>query len=175
MSLVLFFAWLSHVVGAPELLGGFAAGLALSRRFALPMGIAIGSNPDFAHRMEEQMRPIIHLFTPIFFVTVGLSLNFNVINWSSPFIWSFSLSLFVVALLTKMMSGLFIRESLERRIVIGLAMVPRGEVGLIFAELGRSAGVLTPEVYAGLILVIAFTTLLPPFVLKYYYRRYSVG
>lgn len=66
------------------------------------------------------------------------------------------------------MSGLFIREPFVRRIAIGLAMVPRGEVGLIFAELGRSAGVLTPEVYAGLILIIAFTTLLPPFALKYF-------
>lgn len=171
VSLVLFFAWLSHAMGAPELLGGFAAGLALSHRFALPMGVAIGTNPEFAHRMEEQMRPIIHLFTPIFFVMVGLSLNFSIIDWSSPFIWSFSLTLFVVALLTKLMSGLFIREPFARRIAIGLAMVPRGEVGLIFAELGRSAGILTPEVYAGLILVIALTTLLPPFALKFFYRR----
>lgn len=172
VSLVLFFAWLSHVMGAPELLGGFAAGLALSRRFALPMGVAIGTNPEFAHRMEEQMRPIIHLFTPIFFVMVGLSLNFSVIDWRSPFVWSFSLTLFVVALLTKLMSGLFIREPFMRRIAIGLAMVPRGEVGLIFAELGRSVGIFTPEVYAGLILVIALTTLLPPFALKIFYRRF---
>jgi len=172
VSLVLFFAWLSHAMGAPELLGGFAAGLALSRRFALPMGVAIGTDPEFAHRMEEQMRPIIHLFTPIFFVMVGLSLNFSVIDWGSPFVWSFSLTLFVVALFTKLMSGLFIREPFARRIAIGLAMVPRGEVGLIFAELGRSTGIFTPEVYAGLILVIAFTTLLPPFALKIFYRRF---
>jgi len=174
VSLVLFFAWLSHAVGAPELLGGFAAGLALSRRFAMPMGVAIGTNPEFAHRMEEQMRPIIQLFTPIFFVMVGLSLNFSVIDWTSPFMWSFSLTLFVVALLTKLMSGFFIRESFAKRIAIGLAMVPRGEVGLIFAEVGRSGGILTPEVYAGLILVIAFTTVLPPFALKFLYRRFPV-
>ncbi len=174
VSLVLFFAWLSHAMGAPELLGGFAAGVALSRRFAVPMGAAIGAHHEFAHRMEEQMRPIIHLFTPIFFVTVGLSLNFSVIDWSSPFIWSFSLTLFVVALLSKLVSGLFIREPFTRRIAIGLAMVPRGEVGLIFAELGRSTGILTPEVYAGLILVVALTTLLPPFALKVFYRRFPV-
>lgn len=175
VSLVLFFAWLSHAMGAPELLGGFAAGLALSRRFAMPMGASADTHPQFAHRMEEQMRPIIHLFTPIFFVTVGLTLNFSIIDWSSPFIWSFSLTLFVVALLTKLVSGLFIREPFARRIAIGLAMVPRGEVGLIFAELGRSTGILTPEVYAGLILVVALTTLLPPFALKYFYRRFPAG
>ena len=172
VSLVLFFAWLSHAMGAPELLGGFAAGLALSRRFAVPMGVAIGTNPDFARRMEEQMRPIIHLFTPIFFVMVGLSLDFSVIDWSSPFIWGFSLVLFAVALVTKLVSGFFIREPFSRRLAVGLAMVPRGEVGLIFAGVGRSAEIFTPEVYAALILVIALTTLLPPFALKIFYQRH---
>lgn len=52
-------------------------------------------------------------------------------------------------------------------------MVPRGEVGLIFAELGRSAGILDTQVYAGLILVIAYTTLLSPFWVKYFYKRYG--
>ena len=83
-------------------LGGFAAGLALSRRFVVPMGMAIRTNAEFAHRMEEQMRPIIHLFTPIFFVMVGLSLNFHVIDWSSPFIWTFTFVLLSVAVLTKL-------------------------------------------------------------------------
>ena len=52
-------------------------------------------------------------------------------------------------------------------------MVPRGEVGLIFAELGRASGIFTNEVYAAMVLVIAFTTLLPPFVMKWFYGRYS--
>ena len=173
VSLVLFFAWLAHAVGAPELLGGFAAGLALSRRFFLPMGVAIATDPDFAHRMEEKMKPVIHLFTPIFFVMVGLSLNFRVIDWSSPFIWVFSLTLFVLAVLTKLLAGFFIaRENVHTRLAIGLAMVPRGEVGLIFAELGRASGIFNPEVYAAMVIVIALTTLLPPFVMKWFYHRY---
>lgn len=173
VSLVLLFAWLAHAVGAPELLGGFAAGLALSRRFVVPMGMAIRTNTEFAHRMEEQMRPIVHLFTPIFFVMVGLSLNFRVIDWSSPFVWTFTLTLLTVAVVTKLAAGLFIREPLALRVAIGLSMVPRGEVGLIFAELGRVSGILVGEVYAALILVIAFTTLLPPFALKTFYGRYG--
>ncbi len=173
VSLVLFFAWLAHAVGAPELLGGFAAGLALSRRFFLPMGAAIATDPDFAHRMEEKMKPVIHLFTPIFFVMVGLSLNFRAIDWSSPFIWVFSLTLFVLAVLTKLLAGFFItRENLHTRFAIGLAMVPRGEVGLIFAELGRASGIFNSEVYAAMVIVIALTTLLPPFVMKWFYHRY---
>lgn len=89
VSLVLFFAWLAHALGAPELLGGFAAGLALSRRFFLPLGIVLHEDERFAHRIEEQMKPIVHLFTPIFFVFVGLSLNLRAIDWGSPFIWIF--------------------------------------------------------------------------------------
>jgi Kef-type K+ transport system membrane component KefB len=172
VALVLFFAWLAHAVGAPELLGGFAAGLALSRRFFFPMGIATRTDPEFTHRMEDQMRPIIHLFTPIFFVTVGLSLNFRVIDWSSSFIWEFSLMLFVLAVIGKLLGAFLIRENMPTRFAIGLAMVPRGEVGLIFAELGRSSGIFNNEVYAAMVIVIALTTLLPPFVMKWLYRRY---
>jgi Kef-type K+ transport system membrane component KefB len=173
VSLVLFFAWLAHAVGAPELLGGFAAGLALSRRFFLPFGIALHTDEAFAHRIEEQMRPIIHLFTPIFFVMVGLSLNLRAIDWSSPFIWSFSLLFFAVAVAGKYAGALFINESWKMRIIIGLAMVPRGEVGLIFAELGRVSGIFNNEVYAGMIIVITLTTLLPPFMIKWFYGRYG--
>jgi len=60
------------------------------------------------------------------------------------------------------------------RWIIGTAMVPRGEVGLIFAELGRASGILDNQVYAGMVIVIALTTLLPPFVMKWLYRRWEV-
>ena len=173
VALVLCFAWLAHAVGAPELLGGFAAGLALSRRFFLPMGLAISTDPKFAHHMEVQMKPIIHLFTPIFFVMVGLSLNLRAIDWSSPFIWSFSLALFVLAVAGKMLGAFLIRERTPTQITIGLAMIPRGEVGLIFAELGRASGIFTNEIYAAMVIVIALTTLLPPFVMKWFYERHG--
>jgi Kef-type K+ transport system membrane component KefB len=173
LSLVLLFAWLAHVVGAPQLLGGFAAGLALSRRFFLPFGLAIRTRPAFAARIEEQMKPVIHLFTPLFFVTVGLSVNLRLVDWGSPFIWAVSLSLVVVAVVSKMVGAFLIRETTFLKVVIGLAMVPRGEVGLVFAELGRTSGILGNEMYAALVLVIAFTTLLPPFGLKALYRRWG--
>jgi len=172
VSLVLFFAWLAHLMGAPELLGGFAAGLALSRRFFLPFGIALRTESSFAQRIEQQMRPIIQLFTPIFFVTVGLSLDLKAVDWGSAFIWAFAVLFLVVAVVGKFSGALLIKESFFRRIVVGVAMVPRGEVGLIFAELGRSNGIFDDSVYAGLIMVIALTTLLPPFLLK---RLYGAG
>jgi Kef-type K+ transport system membrane component KefB len=170
VSLVLFFAWLAHEMGAPELLGGFAAGLALSRRFFLPFGMALHEDPDFTGRIEAQMRPIIQLFVPIFFVMVGLSLNLREIDWTSPFIWWFSASLFGVAILGKLLGALLLHGDWRERIAIGIAMIPRGEVGLIFAELGRTSSILNNDIYAALIIVIAMTTLLSPILLKGYYR-----
>lgn len=173
VSLVMFFAWLAYAIGAPELMGGFAAGLALSRRFFLPFGIAISNDPVFADHIESQMQPIIQLFTPIFFVMVGLSLDLSAIDWSVSFIWFFSFSMLLIAIVSKLSGALLLRLPLAERFAIGIAMIPRGEVGLIFAELGRTAGVFDNDLYAGMVMVIAATTILPPIFLKWHYRKYE--
>ena len=173
VSLVLFFAWLAHLIGAPELLGGFAAGLALSRRFFMPFGISISPDSDFAQRIESQMQPIVHLFTPIFFVVVGLSMNLREIDWGSSYIWLFSLGLLVIAVAGKLLGAFLIKETIHTRLVIGVAMVPRGEVGLIFAEIGRESNIFNNEIYAAMVIVIALTTILPPIILKWIYSQYK--
>lgn len=173
VSLVLFFAWLANAIGAPELLGGLAAGLALSRRFFFPLGMVRQNDHRFVERVEEKTRPIIQLFTPIFFVSIGLSLNLREIDWSSVFIWAFSLALLAAAIIGKVLSAWLLREPRPTRLAIGLAMVPRGEVGLIFAELGRSSAIFDNQIYAAMIIVIALSTLLPPFALKWFYTRYA--
>ncbi len=173
VSLVLTFSALAHFVGAPELLGGFAAGIALSRRFFLPFGLTFRVSPGFNRKIHERMKPIIQLFTPIFFVMVGLSLDLSAVDWSSPFIWVFSIAVTVVAIAGKLIGGLLVPENRFTRVAVGMAMVPRGEVGLIFAELGRVSGVFDHEVYAGMIIVVAYTTLLSPFWIKLFYRHYG--
>ncbi len=173
ISLVLFFAWLAHAMGAPEMLGGFAAGIALSRRFFLPLGLALHTDESFSNLIEHQMRPIISLFTPIFFVVVGLSINFREINWTSPHVWEFSIVLLVSAFAGKLLGALFIRESWATRLMVGMSMIPRGEVGLIFAELGRLSGILNNEVHASLVIVIVLTTIIPPLSIKWFYRKHG--
>ena len=174
VTLVLFFAWLAHAVGAPALIGGFAAGLALSRRFFLPFGAAlVHSDSEFVGRIEHNMKPIIQLFTPIFFVMVGLSLNLHEVDWSSAFVWQLSAAFIVLAMASKMVGAFMIEESPHFRWAVGLAMIPRAEVGLIFAELGRVSGVLNDELYAVMIITIAATTVLPPFMLKWFYGQYG--
>ena len=67
------------------------------------------------------------------------------------------------------MGGFFISEPRPFRWIIGVSIIPRGEVGLIFAELGRESSILNNEIYAGMIMVIALTTILPPFAIKLLY------
>ena len=119
------------------------------------------------------MKPIIYLFAPIFFVTVGLSLNLREIDWSSQFIWTLSISLLLAAILGKLLSGFLIfNEGRWIKWAVGLAMIPRGEVGLIFAEVGRAKEILNNDLYASLIIVIAITTMLTPIAMRYFYRRF---
>ncbi|MGZ3632802.1 MAG: cation:proton antiporter [Parachlamydiaceae bacterium] len=172
ISLILLFAWIAHEIGAPELLGGFAVGLGLSKHFPSPIGAFSRTAESFNHRVEEQMKPLIHFFSPIFFVAIGLSLNLKLVDWSSSFIWVLTSSIFLVAFLTKLFSSFFIRgETWQTKIIIGTAMIPRGEVGLIFANIGVELMILKDDIYAAIIVVIALTTLIPPFLLRRLYTK----
>ena len=161
VSLVLLFAWLAHLVGAPELLGGFCGGTGPLSRFFFPLGITLHADEPLpaASRTDETDHPAVH---PHFLRGVGLSLNLREIDWGSPFIWGFSLTLLVVSIIGKLAGRISYQEPWPVRWVIGMAMVPRGEVGLIFAELGRVSGIFSNEVSAGMVIVIALTTLLSP-------------
>ncbi|PIP02687.1 MAG: sodium:proton antiporter [Zetaproteobacteria bacterium CG12_big_fil_rev_8_21_14_0_65_54_13] len=174
VTLVMFFAWLAHMVGAPALLGGFAAGLALSRRFFLPFAAAlVQSDGAFVRRIGASMRPIIQLFTPIFFVVVGLSLNLQAVDWTSPAVFWMSICFILLAMGSKLAGAFLIEETTHFRWAVGLSMMPRAEVGLIFAELGRLSGVFDNDIYAVMIITIAATTILPPFMLKWFYGRFG--
>jgi len=173
VGLVLMFAWLANLFGAPELLGGFAAGVALSRRFNLPFGSAFHVNERFSQEVHSEMQPIVRLLSPLFFVSVGLSLDLSLVDWSSSAFWWLSLSLLAIAILGKFLGAMLIRENLHTRVAVGMAMVPRGEVGLIFAGIGYTTGIFDQKTYTSLIMVIAYTTLLSPFWIKLYYGVYG--
>lgn len=185
ISLIMLFSWLAHAVGAPAIMGGFAAGIAMSQHFRLsiPQRLrlpfrntferALAPRPELTHRLEKQFRPLLHTFTPIFFVMVGVSLDLSAVDWSSAHVWTMAAVLVVFAIAGKVASGWCIDEPTLRRVAIGISMVPRGEVGLIFAKLGLGAAILSQELYAVLLIVVAMTTLLPPFALKAFYGRYG--
>jgi len=171
ISLILLFSYLSHLVGAPAILGSFAAGVALSRRFFLPFGAMLGTNEALLQEVKRDMTPIIQMFTPIFFVMVGLSVDLSVIDFTSATFWIMSLSFILLAFISKFIAAFFIyQKCLMNNAIIGMSMIPRGEVGLIFAEMGRVNGALPNDIYAMLIFVIVITTVVPPFLLKKYFK-----
>ena len=175
VSLILLFAYLSHLVGAPAILGSFAAGVALSRRFFLPFGAFLKTNESLLDSVKKNMTPIIQIFTPIFFVMVGLSMDLRVIDFSLSSFWVMSLSFISIAFITKFIGAFFIMQKCARNnAIIGISMIPRGEVGLIFAEMGRVNGILPNDIYAMLIFVIIITTIVPPFLLKKYFKAECV-
>ncbi|WP_331775461.1 cation:proton antiporter [Sulfurospirillum sp. 1612] len=171
ISLILLLSYLSHLVGAPAILGSFAAGIALSRRFFLPFGSFLGANELLLEDVKKNMKPIIQIFTPIFFVMVGLSVNLRVIDFTSTSFWIMGLSFISIAFISKFLGAFFIiQKCAKNNALIGISMIPRGEVGLIFAEMGRVSGILPNEIYAMLIFVIIITTIVPPFLLKIYFK-----
>ncbi|BBO18223.1 sodium:proton antiporter [Candidatus Brocadia pituitae] len=168
VSLILAMAFISHKIGAPGILGSFAAGIALARRFFLPLGSTIDHySPGLAEKIEENMKPIINLFVPVFFVVVGASINLKAIDLKSVTFWQMAGFLTSAAIITKMISGIWVKGSLMTKLSTGIAMVPRGEVGLIFAEVGKKSGIFNDLVYAIIVFLVALTTLVAPVLLRF--------
>ena len=164
IGLCLLLAGVSGAAGLAPIVGAFAAGLILDEVHVRPFG------RKSAHDLTEIIGPIVAVMAPIFFVRTGMMVQLGGIG-TEPLILAGALT--VVAIIGKLVSGLGVRGNTADRLTVGIGMVPRGEVGLIFAELGRTAGVFDGESYAAVVLVIAYTTLFSPFWIKLFYRHFG--
>jgi len=176
-SFILGFSILAHYVGLPEIIGAFIAGIALSKKFDIPFISNLFKSTRkekvyFCRKIETQLSPIVSLFAPIFFVSVGLSINLKEVDFGNSFIYIAGLTLLAIGVLGKVIGAFLIRKSkIKEKLLIGISMVPRGEVGLIFAEFGKNAKIFSPEIYSMLIFVIMITTLVPPFIIRALYKH----
>lgn len=171
ICLILLLSYLSQRLGAPEILGSFAAGIALSRRFFLPFGLGFLKDPRFLDKVQTSMAPLVHLFTPIFFVMIGLSVNINHIDFAAPSFWEMAVALTLIGTLGKYLGAFLIHQSCRmNQSLIGISMIPRGEVGLIFIEIGYLNHFIDAQVHAVLLFVIIITTIVPPFLLKWLFK-----
>jgi len=153
MALVLAFllAVLASEIGSAVIVGAFAAGLVLAPT-------------EQAHAIERGVIRLANLFVPIFFVAVGAAVDVR--TFGSRDIVLVGLALTAVAILGKFAAGfapIWIRAN---KTVIGVGMIPRGEVGLIFAQMGLTAGVLTAGTYSALMLMVLVTTFMAPPLLR---------
>ncbi len=177
VSFILGFSIVAHYVGLPEIIGAFIAGIALSKKFDIPFISNLFATTKkekdfFSRRVEAQVSPIVSLFAPIFFVSVGLSINLKEIDLGSEFLYVAGGIILVVAVLGKLVGAFFVKQTkIKDKLLIGISMIPRGEVGLIFAEFGKNAKIFTTEIYSMLIFVIIITTLVPPFVIRGLFKK----
>jgi len=144
------------LVGSALIIGAFAAGVILS-----------GTNQF--DTIEHEVRPVASIFTPIFFVSVGASVNLGLLNPAregATGILGVAAALTALAIVGKMAAGWAAPWVKFRRLVVGVGMVPRGEVGLIFADIGRRAGVLNEAVFGAVLLTVMATTFVAPPALK---------
>ena len=156
--LALGFAQLASLAGLAPLIGAFVAGLILDDVY-----FRVGATLQ-KHTLEELIRPISDILISIFFVFIGAQVQLEVM--ADPWILLVILALTAVAVLSKSLAGFLVKGPGFDRLGIGLGMVPRGEVGLVFASFAFAHGVFQPSVYSALVMVVLLTTVIGPALLK---------
>lgn len=152
LAFTLAFAALADAAELAPIIGAFAAGVALS-----------GSGP--AERVRRELKPVGHLFVPVFFLQIGVDADLNV--FTKPALLALVGALLMVAIIGKVLAGLATLGSPGDKLLVGLGMLPRGEVGLIFASIGLTQGVLDTDLYGAIVAVVLGTTLLAPPLLRW--------
>ncbi|MBE7525262.1 cation:proton antiporter [candidate division WWE3 bacterium] len=185
------YAFVGSVFGLAPIVGAFAAGLLLDHvhfhRFAAPKYanaiqdiLKETKEVETADRLsktiegfrqqhvEDLVEDFNRWFIPVFFVVTGLSVNLAVFS-NNRVVFS-AIALTVAAILGKVVSGFAAGKGTDWK-VVGFGMVPRGEVGLIFAAIGRQLNVLSEEAYAVIVIMVILTTLLTPMLLPRFMQR----
>ena len=157
----LFLAGSSAAAGLAAIVGAYAAGLLLDDVTVRPFNDEHASG---LHKLESFVSPIAAVFAPVFFVRTGMNVKLAGFDASTLLL---ALVLVVTAVVGKLASGLGVRAKSADRLTIGLGMMPRGEVGLIFADAGARIApggtpLFSPGVYAALVTAVFATTLIGP-------------
>ena len=189
ISFGLIFAWLASVVGLAPIVGAFAAGLILDplhfRHFRQPsfvrdvqdsvlaaddatrQRVSVVLERHAERHVGELLEPVAHLLVPIFFVFTGMEVELETLL--NPAVLLVALGVTVAAVVGKIVSGLAAGK--VNKWIVGIGMIPRGEVGLIFASIGRSLGVVSAEVFSVIVIMVMVSTLITPIVLTRLLRQ----
>ncbi|MGB0562727.1 MAG: cation:proton antiporter [Spirulinaceae cyanobacterium] len=166
LTFALIMAFFANVIHLEAILGAFAAGLVLDET-------------DLRKELDRQIMPIADILVPIFFVSVGAKAELEVLN---PFVPEnragliIAVFLLAVAIVGKLITGwtVFGMPGVNR-LAIGVGMIPRGEVGLVFAGIGSASGVLDKPLEAAIIVMVILTTFLAPPFLRLAFDRTAGG
>jgi Kef-type K+ transport system membrane component KefB len=150
-------AYLAAAIQLEAILGAFAAGLVLEET-------------DKRQELQKQVIPIADMLVPIFFVSVGAKTDLGVLNPAIPSNREgliMAAFLILVAILGKVVTGFTVfGQPGINRLAIGVGMIPRGEVGLVFLGIGSSIGILSKPLEAAIIMMVILTTFLAPPLLR---------
>jgi Kef-type K+ transport system membrane component KefB/predicted amino acid-binding ACT domain protein len=152
IGIALGFSVLADKAHLAPIIGAFVAGLAL-RRIATH------------ERVERDVSSLAQIFVPIFFLNIGISTNIRAM--ADARVIGVALILSAVAIVSKIAAASGATGSRGDKLTIGFGMLPRGEVGLIFASIGLSVGALSEELYGSVLVVVLVTTLIAPPLLRW--------
>ena len=161
VAFALFYAYLASLIGLAPIVGAFAAGLVMRKIKQFKI-------------VEENLKPLSDFFTPIFFVMIGAAVDIYVFNPTVPGninIMLIALILFVLAVIGKYISGYAVTSKTINSRVIGIGMIPRGEVGLIFAQVGLNYGVFDSRLFSAVTVMVMLTTFIAPPLLQIAFRE----
>jgi Kef-type K+ transport system membrane component KefB len=169
ISFCLFLAWAAAKVELAPIVGAFAAGLILDEVHYKPAG---GRKERDLH---DLLQPVSTVLVPIFFVLMGLKVDLRLFTRLD--ILGFAVALTIAAIIGKQVCGLAVLERGINRVAVGLGMIPRGEVGLIFAGIGatlmlpsatgESLPVINSATFGAVVIMVIITTLVTPLSLKW--------
>jgi Kef-type K+ transport system membrane component KefB len=160
-------AFLASLAGLAPIVGAFAAGLVLEE-------VHFRGHLDRGERpLHETLDPLLGLLVPVFFVRMGMLVDVR--SFASTEVMGFAIALTVAAIAGKLVCGLVVPRS-AAPLAVGLGMMPRGEVGLIFAAIGArlvldGEPVVSPAVYAAAVFMVVVTTMATPPALVWAVRR----
>ncbi len=161
-------AWLAMRAGLAPIVGAFAAGLVLEAAHYQPFA---AREP---RQVEDLVEPIVHMLAPVFFVRVGLEVDLG--QLASPPVLGLGLALTAAAVLGKAVSMAGVLDRSIRRVAVGVGMIPRGEVGLVFAATGagllyRGRPLIDAPTFSAVVLMVMVTTAITPALLGWAMRR----
>jgi len=158
-------SWFADLVGLATIIGAFAAGLIMNDQYFSGWK----SDPKYGREtIRSLMDPLEAILVPIFFVLIGLQVKLE--SFLSAEVLLFASGLTVAAIIGKLACGLAAGGGLNR-LSIGIGMLPRGEVGLIFASIGKGLGVIDSQLFSAVVLMVVITTVISPSLLKWSLRR----
>ncbi len=158
------FSWLANFFGLAPIVGAFAAGLILERTHYAELGAKEN------HNLEEALQPLTALLVPIFFVQMGIQVDLA--SFKDPSVWGLAATITVMAIIGKQVCAFGVREKGLNTQAVGLGMIPRGEVGLIFADVGRGlqmdgVPVINDATFSAVVVMVIITTMVTPPLLKW--------